>query len=128
IPEFAKMWTQDVYEGHHSKYWSFPARKILPRPWKAPHPPMWYAAGNVSSWAQAGRKGLGVIGFSIDNFDMAKAAVKAYKSAIREAEPVGAYVNDYLMAVVHASVSHDRDKAIDWMAGHEHVHHITQMY
>ena len=28
-----------------------------------PHPPMWYAAGNTSSYEMAARKGLGVLGF-----------------------------------------------------------------
>ena len=66
VPEIPKMWTQDTYEGYASKYWNLPARSILPRPWKRPHPPLWYAAGNMSSWETAGRKGLGVLGFSID--------------------------------------------------------------
>src|ERR1035437_2093951 len=62
IGEFAKMWTQDTYEGFEGKFWSLPPRKVLPKPWKKPHPPMWYAAGNTSSYAMAARKGLGVLG------------------------------------------------------------------
>lgn len=128
IGEFAKMWTQDVYEGHQSKYWSLPPRKVLPRPWKAPHPPMWYAAGNVSSWEAAARKGLGVLGFSIDTLDVAEKAVHAYKSAIGEARPVGAYTNDYLMAVTFASVSYDREKAEGAVTTRDYSYNISQMY
>src|SRR5438445_8877120 len=32
IGEFAKMWTQDTYQGYQGKYWSLPPRKILPKP------------------------------------------------------------------------------------------------
>ncbi len=46
--EFPKMWMQDEYEGYEGKYWSLPPRKILPKPYEKPHPPMWYAAGNTS--------------------------------------------------------------------------------
>jgi alkanesulfonate monooxygenase SsuD/methylene tetrahydromethanopterin reductase-like flavin-dependent oxidoreductase (luciferase family) len=128
VPEIPKMWTQDTYEGHASKYWNLPARRILPRPWKAPHPPLWYAAGNVSSWEAAGRKGLGVLGFSIDNLKIAEKAVKAYKAAVKNAEPIGSYTNDYLMAVVFCAVSYDRERAFSWMMGPEYAYNVSQMY
>lgn len=128
VPEIPKMWTQQTYEGHSSKYWSLPSRKVLPRPWRAPHPPMWYAAGNVASWEVAGRKGLGVLGFSIDNLRTAEKAVKAYKTAVKSAEPIGSYTNDYLMAVVFCAVSHDRDEAFGWMTGPEYAYNISLMY
>ena len=32
---------------------------------QGPHPAMWYAAGNTSSYEMAARKGLGVLGFSV---------------------------------------------------------------
>ena len=38
IGEFPKMWTHDTYEGYEGKYWSLPPRKILPKPYKKPHP------------------------------------------------------------------------------------------
>src|SRR2546423_6291347 len=64
IREFAKMWTQDEGEGYPGQFWSLPPRKILPKPWKKPHPAMWYACGNTPSYEMAGRRGLGVLGFS----------------------------------------------------------------
>ena len=67
IGEFAKMWLQDEYQGFEGKWWSLPPRKVLPKPWKSPHPAMWYAAGNTTSYAMAARKGLGVLGFSVGN-------------------------------------------------------------
>jgi len=107
IGEFPKMWTQDVYEGYEGKFWSLPPRRILPKPYRKPHPPMWYAAGNTSSYEMAARKGLGVLGFSVGDLEGAERAVASYKTAIRDAEPIGAYVNDNLMCTIAAYVGED---------------------
>jgi alkanesulfonate monooxygenase SsuD/methylene tetrahydromethanopterin reductase-like flavin-dependent oxidoreductase (luciferase family) len=97
IGEFPKMWMQDTYEGYEGKFWSLPPRKVLPKPWKKPHPAMWYAAGNTPSYEMAARRGLGVLGFSVGDLNDMAPIVKTYKSAIVNAEPVGAFVNDNIM-------------------------------
>jgi alkanesulfonate monooxygenase SsuD/methylene tetrahydromethanopterin reductase-like flavin-dependent oxidoreductase (luciferase family) len=112
IPEFAKMWTHDTYEGFQGKWWSLPPRQVLPKPWKKPHPPMWYAAGNTSSYAMAARKGLGVLGFSVGDLTEMEPVVSAYKKEIPNAEPVGAYVNDNVMVTSAAFVDEDHDRAV----------------
>jgi len=111
IGEFPKMWLQDTYEGYQGKFWELPPRKVLPKPYVAPHPPMWYAAGNTTSWEMAGRKGLGVLGFSVGSLVQVPPLRKAYKDAIANAEPVGAYVNDNLMVCISAYVAEDGQKA-----------------
>jgi alkanesulfonate monooxygenase SsuD/methylene tetrahydromethanopterin reductase-like flavin-dependent oxidoreductase (luciferase family) len=111
IGEFVKMWTQDEYEGFEGKYWSLPPRKVLPKPWKKPHPAMWYAAGNTSSYAMAASKGLGVLGFSVGDLSALEPVLKAYKDEIPNAEPVGAYVNDNLMVTTTAFVAEDTGRA-----------------
>jgi alkanesulfonate monooxygenase SsuD/methylene tetrahydromethanopterin reductase-like flavin-dependent oxidoreductase (luciferase family) len=99
IREFAKMWTQDTYQGYQGEYWSLPPRKVLPKPYVKPHPAMWYAAGNASSWEMAARHGIGVLGFSVQSLsDLAK-VIDGYKDNIAKAEPVGAFVNDNIMVV-----------------------------
>ena len=112
IPEFAKMWTHDTYEGFQGKWWSLPPRQVLPKPWKKPHPPMWYAAGNTSSYAMAARKGLGVLGFSVGDLTEMEPVVSAYKKEIPNAEPVGAYVNDNVMVTSAAFIDEDHDRAV----------------
>jgi alkanesulfonate monooxygenase SsuD/methylene tetrahydromethanopterin reductase-like flavin-dependent oxidoreductase (luciferase family) len=112
IGEFPKMWLQDTYEGFDGKYWSLPARKVLPKPWKKPHPPMWYAAGNPSSYAMAAAKGLGVLGFSVGAISDLEPVLKAYKAEIVNAEPVGAYVNDNVMVTSAAFVAEDPQAAM----------------
>ncbi len=114
IGEFAKMWLNDEYPGFEGQWWSLPPRKILPKPWKKPHPPMWYAAGNTTSYAMAAHKGLGVLGFSIGAIDQLAPVMDAYKKAIPTAEPVGAYVNDNIMVTTGAYVAEDRETAYDW--------------
>ncbi|HLY82832.1 MAG TPA: LLM class flavin-dependent oxidoreductase, partial [Acidimicrobiales bacterium] len=111
IGEFPKMWMQDTYEGFNGKYWSLPPRKVLPKPWRKPHPPMWYAAGNIASYEMAARKGLGVLGFSVAALDQMAAVLASYKNTIPNAEPVGAYVNDNIMVTTSAVIAEDGDKA-----------------
>src|SRR5262245_48995927 len=105
IGEFAKMWTQEQYEGYEGKFWSLPPRKILPKPWGKGHPAMWYAAGNTSSYAMAARKGLGVLGFSVGSIDELAPVLDAYKQEIGNAEPVGTFVNDNIMVTTAAFVA-----------------------
>ena len=111
IGEFAKMWLQDEYQGYEGKWWALPPRKVLPKPYHKPHPAMWYAAGNTSSYEMAARKGLGVLGFSIGDIAALEVVLKAYKREIVNAEPVGAYVNDNLMVTSTAFVDNDSEKA-----------------
>jgi alkanesulfonate monooxygenase SsuD/methylene tetrahydromethanopterin reductase-like flavin-dependent oxidoreductase (luciferase family) len=112
IGEFPKMWLQDTYEGYEGKYWSLPPRKILPKPYKKPHPAMWYAAGNTSSYAMCGRMGLGVLGFSVSAINEMAPVVEAYKTAVADAEPVGAFVNDNVMITTAAYVREDPEDAV----------------
>ena len=112
IGEFPKMWMQDEYEGYQGKFWSLPPRKILPKPYVKPHPPMWYAAGNSSSYAMAAQKGLGVLGFSVQELEEMEPVMTAYKKAIETAEPIGAFVNDNIMITSAAFVNEDPQKAV----------------
>jgi alkanesulfonate monooxygenase SsuD/methylene tetrahydromethanopterin reductase-like flavin-dependent oxidoreductase (luciferase family) len=112
IGEFPKMFMQDTYEGYQGKFWSLPPRKILPRPYKKPHVPMWYAAGNPSSYEMAAHKGLGVLGFSVGDLNDMEPIVKAYKNAVANAEPIGAFVNDNIMVTSAAFVKPDADAAL----------------
>ncbi|HEY8216219.1 MAG TPA: LLM class flavin-dependent oxidoreductase [Acidimicrobiia bacterium] len=112
IAEFPKMWLQDTYEGYEGKYWSLPPRKILPKPYVKPHPPMWYAAGNTTSYEMAARRGLGVLGFSVGTIDELAPVLEAYKRAIPNADPIGAFVNDNVMVTSAAYVAEDAEEAL----------------
>ena len=68
---------------------------------------MWYAAGNTSSYEMCARKGLGVLGFSVQSLDDLGPVVAAYKKGIAQAEPIGAFVNDNVLVSIGASVHED---------------------
>jgi alkanesulfonate monooxygenase SsuD/methylene tetrahydromethanopterin reductase-like flavin-dependent oxidoreductase (luciferase family) len=112
VRELPRMWLQDTYEGHEGRFWSLPPRKVLPKPWLPPHPPLWYAAGSTTSYAMAARHGLGVLGFSVRSIDEVAPAVAAYKAGIAAAEPIGAYVNDNVMVSTLAFVADDARDAV----------------
>ncbi|HZA00197.1 MAG TPA: LLM class flavin-dependent oxidoreductase, partial [Acidimicrobiales bacterium] len=82
VGELPRMWLQDEYEGYESQHWSLPARRVLPKPWRRPHPALWYAAGNVTSYEMAAQRGLGVLGFSVGSIQGLEAPMKAYKKAV----------------------------------------------
>ncbi|MCY3578373.1 MAG: LLM class flavin-dependent oxidoreductase [bacterium] len=113
IGEFAKMWTQETYEGYEGKFWSLPPRKVLPKPWGKGHPAMWYAAGNTTSYAMAARKGLGVLGFSVGELAELAPVLEAYKKEIVNAEPVGSFVNDNIMVTSGAFVAETTEEAVE---------------
>jgi len=117
IGEFPKMWMQDTYEGYEGKYWSLPPRMVLPKPWKKPHPPMWYAAGNPGSYEMAAHKGLGVLGFSVGDLHDMEKVVRVYKDAIPNAEPIGAFVNDNICVTSAAFVKETHKEAVDSAVG-----------
>lgn len=103
IRELPRMWTETEYSYEGTAFRvPYPnpkmrTRNVLPKPWKKPHPPMWVAAGNPPTYEKAARLGLGVLGFNVAAVSEMEPMVQAYKGAIGEAEPVGAYVNDNVM-------------------------------
>ncbi|MEU3712798.1 LLM class flavin-dependent oxidoreductase [Streptomyces catenulae] len=117
IAEFPKMWLQDEYQGFQGKHWQLPPRKILPKPYGPSHPAMWYAAGSPSSYAMAARKGLGVLGFSVQKVADMEWVVDSYKSAVKDAEPVGDFVNDNVMVTSTAICAETHEKAVQIAVG-----------
>ena len=128
IAEFPKMWMQDTYEGYQGRYWSLPPRKILPKPHAKPHPAMWYAAGNVGSYEMAARRGLGVLGFSVGSIQELEPVLKAYKKAVRDAEPVGAFVNDNVMVTTAAHVAEDERAAVESATRPHNSYLVSNVY
>ncbi len=91
------MWSASEYEGHEGPYFTMPPRNVLPKPYSKPHPPMWVAAGNPSTFEKAARMGLGVLCFTIGGPETVKPLIELYKKEIERAEPVGDFVNDNVM-------------------------------
>ena len=101
IREFPKMWMQDEYQGYEGKYWSLPPRKILPKPYVKPHPPMWYAAGNTVE-LRDGRalrpRRARLLGRQHRRAEAGRS--RRTSGEVANAEPIGAFVNDNVMVTV----------------------------
>ncbi|MFG2927801.1 LLM class flavin-dependent oxidoreductase [Streptomyces achromogenes] len=117
IAEFPKMWLQDEYAGFQGKHWQLPPRKVLPKPYGKSHPAMWYAAGSPPSYAMAARKGLGVLGFSVQKVSDMEWVLEQYKTAIVDAEPVGDFVNDNVMVTTTAICAPTHAEAVETAVG-----------
>lgn len=113
VPQFAKMWLNEEYPGYQGEYWNMPPRKVLPKPYGPLHPAIWYAAGNMSSFEMCGRRGMGALGFSLDELPRTEEAIKQYRKAVAQCDdPIGAWVNDNLIvANGFNSIAEDRGQA-----------------
>ena len=97
VTQFRYMWRDEEYAGHDGRFFSMPARNVLPKPYVKPHPPMWVAAGSPSTFQKAAQMGLGVLCFTMGGAEPLKPLIEMYKKEIENAEPVGEFVNDNIM-------------------------------
>jgi alkanesulfonate monooxygenase SsuD/methylene tetrahydromethanopterin reductase-like flavin-dependent oxidoreductase (luciferase family) len=113
-----QMFDEESFSGFRGKYFDLPARHVLPRTVQRPHPPLWAAASNLSSYERAGRQGLGVIGVTRNSIAETRDAIRAYRAAIRSADPagfIGKYPNEqvggFALACCHEDDRTGRDIA-----------------
>ncbi len=62
----------------HGRFFDFPARNVIPKPLQRPHPPLWVACSNIGTIADAGRWGMGALGFQFVSPEAARAWVARY--------------------------------------------------
>src|SRR5437870_2766633 len=110
LREILRMWRETPY-GYEGRFFSMPARNVLPKPWTRPHPPLWVACGSPSTFEKAARLGLGALCFSLGTPREFEPLIRTYKDTIRHAEPIGAYVNDNVACVTQLVCMEDRQKA-----------------
>ncbi|MDT3446914.1 MULTISPECIES: LLM class flavin-dependent oxidoreductase [unclassified Pseudofrankia] len=96
VAELPKMWKDEPYS-HEGRFFTMPERNVLPKPFTKPHPPLWVAAGNPSTFEKAARMGLGVLCFAHSTPEELAPLIELYKKNIEKAEPVGGYVNNNIM-------------------------------
>jgi len=112
LPQFKRMWRETDYS-FEGKFFSMPKRNVLPKPFTDPHPPMWIAAGNPSTFQKAARMGLGVLCFTMGSPESLKPLIETYKNEIEHAEPVGEYVNNNIMVTSQMLCLEDGQRARD---------------
>jgi len=95
LPEIVKMWTMDEYPGFAGRYFSMPARKILPKPLQKPHPPLWMACTQPSSFELAADYGVGALCLGVGGPGDVLTSIGRYKERIcHPRRPVGLAVNN----------------------------------
>jgi alkanesulfonate monooxygenase SsuD/methylene tetrahydromethanopterin reductase-like flavin-dependent oxidoreductase (luciferase family) len=107
-----RMWTESPFE-YAGKYVRIPPRDIVPKPLQKPHPPIWAAATSPQTWELAGRNGIGILGLTIFvSVKQLEERVRAYRAALKDAKPVGKFVNDKVGAFTIVHVAETRAQAI----------------
>jgi alkanesulfonate monooxygenase SsuD/methylene tetrahydromethanopterin reductase-like flavin-dependent oxidoreductase (luciferase family) len=86
-------WTSDVFEWR-GRHFAVPPRRVHPKPLQKPHPPLWVASTSPESHGLAGRKGLGLLSFTIGVPPEELAGrIQLYRDGLAEAKPAGKFVN-----------------------------------
>src|SRR5262249_7154902 len=105
-----KMATQPLYKGDDN-FFPTPERCLLPRVVQTPHPPLWVTASNPGTIETAAKMGIGAAMFNFSDPDLLRPLIEIYKTTIRKAEPVGAFVHDKIMTIAPALCLEDGDRA-----------------
>ena len=104
------MFYQDVWE-YHGKYFDFPPRNVIPKPFQKPHPPLWVACTRVDTIQMAGRLGMGALAFQFVSAEAAEAWVHAYYNAYtRQLEKLTDYQTNPAIAVVSGFMCAESDE------------------
>ena len=105
-----KIWQADEFS-YEGKFYNVPTRRVLPRVFQKPHPRMYLACTQTESFRLAAQKGIGVLSSASYAVDVLADHVKVYRDAIKDADPVGAFVNEFWGNNVHAFCGKDDQAA-----------------
>lgn len=89
------MWTSDRFS-YHSDTYQIDDVSVVPKPLQRPHPPLWQAAASPSSFEDAGRRGVGVLGTTMwEPLERVGRMIQLYRAAAAACtDPVGSFVNN----------------------------------
>lgn len=105
-----KMLQDERFPGFKGKHFDLAPRHILPRPIQTPHPPLWIAASNLSTYEYAAKQGVGIIGVTRNSIAETRSAIRTYRETIRSADPrnfVGKTSNENVAAFALACCHED---------------------
>ena len=88
-----KIWESETFEWE-GKFWNVPPRQVLPKPYQKPHPPIWVAALQPSTYQLAAEKGIGVMALGVSAPSVLEPHIQQYRETIKTAQPVGVVVNN----------------------------------
>ena len=119
------MFLNDPFPGWQGKWYpDLLERHLVPKPVQKPHPPLWVAGSQPATYAEAARKGLGILGFNGTEPDEIEPSIRAYREVQAECTPVGGYANHQVATFIIGNINTDytvgRDlacAAARWYAG-----------
>ena len=111
-----RMWGAEEFSWE-GKHWRVPPRKVIPKPLQKPHPPIWLAGMQPSSYRIAADRGLGMLSLSTGAPSELAPYIAEYKERIKSANPLGAVVNDQWAHLAVAHCGTDRAEAQDLAVG-----------
>ena len=110
ITMLPQIWQSDEFSWE-GKFWNVPPRRVLPKVFQKPHPRMYLACTQTDSFRLAAEKGIGVLSSSSYAVDVLAEHVKVYRDAVKNANPVGAFVTEFWGNNVHAFCGPDDQEA-----------------
>jgi alkanesulfonate monooxygenase SsuD/methylene tetrahydromethanopterin reductase-like flavin-dependent oxidoreductase (luciferase family) len=127
LPQIVRMWKEEDYS-YDGRFFSMPERNVLPKPYTKPHPPLWVAAGSPGTFEIAARQGLGVLCFAFGPPEGFIPLIEKYKKDIKNAEPIGDYVNDNVMITTQMLCLEDAGKAREAAAQMDSGYYISLVF
>ena len=124
-----RMWTEDPFS-HEGDHFQIPPRSVIPKPVQKPHPPLWVACSQPDSFKSAGEMGLGVLCFNLGGYEQLEERVAIYREGLKNAVPVGQFVNDQVAAlcVVHCGEDDEEARRVGGPEGAWFVNMATELY
>ena len=114
-----RMWTEEVFS-HQGKHYIIPPLAVVPKPLQRPHPPLWSACTQEETSRIAGELGVGCLIHGQGGPTKVATYVNTYKEAIKQAKPVGKFVNDHVVADIRAYCGENdhraREQGAQWIA------------
>ena len=127
LPQIVRMWREEQYS-YEGDSFSMPPRRVLPKPYTDPHPPIWVAAGSPGTFEKAARLGIGVLCFTLGTPDTLAPLIEIYKKNIEKAEPVGDYINNNIMVTGDMLCLNDGDQARRIFAANKSNYHTGLVF
>jgi alkanesulfonate monooxygenase SsuD/methylene tetrahydromethanopterin reductase-like flavin-dependent oxidoreductase (luciferase family) len=113
VRETARMLAMEPYPGYEGRYFSMPARNVVPKPFQKPHPPLWVACSTRETIRMAAQRGVGALTFAFVDPTEAKFWVEEYYDTFKkECDPIGRAVNPNIAMVTGFMLDEDSQRAV----------------
>jgi alkanesulfonate monooxygenase SsuD/methylene tetrahydromethanopterin reductase-like flavin-dependent oxidoreductase (luciferase family) len=105
-----RIW-EDGQFSWEGQFWNVPPRDVRPKPYQQPHPRIWVAALQPSTYELAAELGIGVMALSVAAPSYLAPHISTYKERVRHAQPVGKFINDQWLSATMAFCGRDNAAA-----------------